>query len=253
MTAERALKARVHARLVRDAGTDGDGDAVRGRDVRSHLAELLRGEEPLLPSDRFQRLLGELVDEVAGLGPLEPLLADPRVTEIMVNGPDRVYVERDGLIERVPLSIDAVGISRLVERVVAPLGLRIDRSSPLVDARLPDGSRVHAVIPPLAPGGPCLTIRRFSAGTVALGAFDPGPRAEAFLRFAVEWGANVVVSGGTGAGKTTLLGALAGGDPRWRTRRHDRRNDRVAASLAPRRRAGGASGERGRSRRGGRA
>jgi pilus assembly protein CpaF len=207
------LKQRVHARLLRSPEvTELDGPG-RTPAVRARLAELLRDEEPLLPAARFERLLGELTDEVAGLGPLEPLLAAPDVTEVMVNGPGRAYVERRGRLEPVELPLDAAGIVRLVERVVAPLGLRLDRSSPMVDARLPDGSRLHAVVPPLAIDGPCITIRRFGARPVPLGAFGLDDRAEAFLRWSVGSGSNVLVAGGTSAGKTTLLNALSGAIP----------------------------------------
>ena len=140
---------------------------------------MLRAEDPLLTSARFERVLAELVDEVGGLGPLEPLLADPTVTEVMINGPGHAYVERYGRIEPVALDLDAAAIVRLVERVVAPLGLRLDRASPMVDARLADGSRLHAVIPPLAVDGPCVTIRRFGARPVPLAAFGVGPHAAA--------------------------------------------------------------------------
>ena len=134
---QRELKQRVHRRLVAEGADEpapSGGAAVRGR-----LAELLRDEQPLLAAAHFDELLEELVHEVAGLGPLEPLLADPTVTEVMVNGPDRAYVERRGRLEPVVLGLDARAIVHLVERVVAPLGLRLDRSSPMVDARLPDG------------------------------------------------------------------------------------------------------------------
>jgi pilus assembly protein CpaF len=205
-----ALKDRVHRRLLA-AGTVAELDGP-GRDlvVRTRLGELLRDESPLLPAPRFERLLAELTDEVTGLGPLEPVLADPGVSEVMVNGPGRAYVERRGRLEPITLALDAAAIVRLVERVVAPLGLRLDRSSPLVDARLADGSRLHAVIPPLAIDGPCVTIRRFSASPVPLTAFglDGGPAA--FLHWAIEAGWNVLVSGGTSAGKTTLCNTLSG-------------------------------------------
>ncbi len=211
MSAE--LKQRVHARLLRSP----DAPELTGADareaVRARLAELLRDEEPLLPAARFDRLLGELTDEVAGLGPLEPLLADPTITEVMLNGPGRAYVERAGRLEPVALPLDGAGIVRLVERVIAPLGLRLDRSSPMVDARLPDGSRLHAVIPPLALDGPCVTIRRFGARAVPLDAFGVGPDAARFLEWVVLAGWNVVVAGGTSAGKTTLLNALSAAIP----------------------------------------
>jgi pilus assembly protein CpaF len=206
-----ALKNRVHRRLLA-AGTvtelDGYGS---GRDlvVRARLGELLRDESPLLPAPRFERLLAELTDEVTGLGPLEPVLADPDVSEVMVNGPGRAYVERRGRLEPITLRLDAAAIVRLVERVIAPLGLRLDRSSPLVDARLADGSRLHAVIPPLAIDGPCVTIRRFTAQPVPLTAFGLDGGAAAFLRWAVDAGWNVLVSGGTSAGKTTLCNTLS--------------------------------------------
>jgi pilus assembly protein CpaF len=211
--ADTGLKQRVHARLLAVPALDELAGPGREHHVRAQLAELLRDEDPLLPGARFAGLLDELTHEVAGLGPLEPLLADPAVTEVMVNGPQRAYVERGGRVEPVALDLDAAGIVRLVERVVAPLGLRLDRASPMVDARLPDGSRLHAVIPPLAVDGPCVTIRRFATRPVPIEAFSPGPAGAAFLRWAVLAGWNVVVSGATSAGKTTLLNALSAAIP----------------------------------------
>jgi pilus assembly protein CpaF len=203
------LKQRVHARLLRSpALTDLAGPGGEPA-VRAAVAELLRDEEPLLSAARLELLVAELTDEIAGLGPLEPLLADPEVTEVMVNGPGRAYVERAGRLEPVSLALDERDIVRLVERVVAPLGLRLDRSSPMVDARLPDGSRVHAVIPPLAIDGPHVTIRRFGTRAVPLEAFGLDATSAAFLAWAVEAGWNVLVAGGTSAGKTTLLNALS--------------------------------------------
>jgi pilus assembly protein CpaF len=200
------LKQRVHRRLVTqgvdDAGAD--VDALRGS-----LADLLREEQPLLAPDRFDLLLDQLTHEVTGLGPLEPILADPTITEIMVNGPGRAYVERAGRLEPVALDLDAAAIVHLVERVVAPLGLRLDRASPMVDARLTDGSRLHAVIPPLAVDGPCVTIRRFGARSVGLEEFGLDGAAATFLRWAVAAGWNLLVAGATSAGKTTLLNALS--------------------------------------------
>lgn len=216
------LKQRVHRRLVAAGGVDPLDELapVDHRDgprhalaVRSRLAELLRDEAPLLAPARFERLLRELTDEVSGLGPLEPLLAEPDVSEVMVNGPGRAYVERAGRLEAVALDLDAAGIVRLVERVVAPLGLRLDRASPMVDARLADGSRLHALIPPLALDGPCVTIRRFRTRPVELGAFGVSGAADAFLRWAVTAGWNILVAGGTSAGKTTLLNTLSGAIP----------------------------------------
>ena len=149
---------------------------------------------------------------VEGLGPLEPLLADPTVTEVMVNGPGPVWIERDGRLERVDVALDNATIGLLIERVVGPLGLRVDRASPLVDARLADGSRVNVVVPPLAIDGPCVTIRRFGTRRITLDEVCP-PGVAALLAWAVRARCNVVVSGGTGAGKTTLLNALAAAIP----------------------------------------
>ena len=153
-----------------------------------------------------------------GLGPLEPLLADPAVDEVMVNGGGRVYVERDGRLE--PADASFAGTAELmhaIERILAPLGRRVDEASPLCDARLPDGSRVNVVIPPLAVDGPCLTIRRFRRGGFSLADLVssgtlPEPLAD-HLAAAVERRATILVSGGTGCGKTTTLGALSGAIP----------------------------------------
>ena len=204
------LKQRVHSRLLRSPTLAELHGPTSHSAVRARLAELLRDEEPLLPMAHFDRLLGELTDEVAGLGPLEPLLAESAVSEVMINGPGLAYVERHGRLEQVVLDLDAAGIVRLVERVIAPLGLRLDRSSPMVDARLPDGSRLHAAIPPLAIDGPCVTIRRFGASAVPLEGFGVDARSAAFLAWVVTAGWNVVVAGGTSSGKTTLLNALSG-------------------------------------------
>ncbi len=190
----------MHARLL--------AEGPRGR-LPERVAELVAVESPLLAPAEQTRMVREVLAEVCGLGPLEPILADPEVTEVMVNGPGRVWVERGGRLERVPVALDTAAIEHLIEKVVAPLGLRIDRSSPLVDARLADGSRVNAIVPPLAVDGPCLTVRRFGARTIPLTAFGP-PSVVALLAWAVAARLNVLVSGGTGAGKTTLLNALAG-------------------------------------------
>jgi pilus assembly protein CpaF len=201
MTRPASVAARVHERLL--AERDGDGAGA----LADRVARLVEAEAPLLPAAEARRLVRDVVADVGGLGPLEPLLADPRVTDVMVSA-GRVWVERDGVVEDAALRLSPSEVASLIERVVAPLGLRVDRASPLVDARLPDGSRVHAVVPPLAVDGPCLTVRRFGARTLPLDAFCPAPVAS-LLEDAVRARMNVLVSGGTGAGKTTLLNALA--------------------------------------------
>jgi pilus assembly protein CpaF len=150
------------------------------------------------------------VSAVLDAGGLEGLLADPEVSEILLNGGGGAFVERAGRLEPVSVDLDESGVRRVVERVIAPLGLRLDRSSPMVDARLPDGSRLHAVLPPVAVDGTCVAIRRFGAGRRRMGDFAlTAPGAE-LLRWAVAAGWNLLLSGGTGAGKTTLLNVLAG-------------------------------------------
>jgi pilus assembly protein CpaF len=197
-----ADRARVHSRLLREVGP---ADTVTPEQV----AAAVRQELPLLSVSAAAELVREVLDEVHGLGALEPVLDLPDVTDVLVNGPGPVWVEEGGRLRELDLSLDRASIEHLVERVVAPLGLRADRSAPLVDARLRDGSRVHVVMPPLAIDGPYLTIRRFSARPVPLFRFCP-PGVQALLTWAVEARQNVLVAGGTGSGKTTLLNALAG-------------------------------------------
>ena len=140
---------------------------------------------------------------------LEALFADPDVSEILLNGGGRAFVERAGRLEPVTVDLDETGVRRVVERIIAPLGLRLDRSSPMVDARLPDGSRLHAVLPPVAVDGTCVAIRRFG-GHRDLTDFGLGPVGADLLRWIIAAGWNLLLSGGTGAGKTTLLNVLAG-------------------------------------------
>src|SRR5438094_4165065 len=195
---------RVQARLL---------DQRSAAPALEQVAHLVRDEAPLLGAAAHEQLVADVFATISGLGPLEPLLADPAVTEVMVNGPGRAYVERAGELQRVDLGLDAAGIMRAVERVVAPLGLRIDRSSPMVDARLPDGSRVHAVLPPIAVDGPYLTIRRFGARAESVAAFGVDGGAAKFLDWLLRAGWNVLIAGGTSAGKTTLLNALSASIP----------------------------------------
>jgi len=201
-----ALRNTLHRRLL---DSPFDPALLERPELRARLARMLREEAPLLAAATADVVLDELVDDVGGLGPLEPLLADPSITEIMVNGRDRVYVEREGRVVPVVCTIDAATIVRVVERVIAPLGLRLDRASPMVDARLADGSRLHAVLPPLAPDGPCVSIRRFGARAVPLGAFGIEPEVDALFETMVRAGWNLLVSGATSSGKTTCCNALA--------------------------------------------
>jgi pilus assembly protein CpaF len=203
---EPALRDTLHRRLL---AAPFDPAQLERAELRSRLARMLREEAPLLAPATADIVLDELIDRVGGLGPLEPLLSDPTISEIMVNGADRVFVERAGRIVRVACAIDAPTIVRVVERVIAPLGLRLDRASPIVDARLADGSRLHAVLPPLAPDGPCVSIRRFGAAAVSLDAFDVGPCVLHLFDVVVRAGWNLVVSGATSSGKTTFCNALA--------------------------------------------
>lgn len=181
--------------------------------VRSAVADALRAEGLVLAPEQRAVLVREVADALAGLGPVQPLLREPDVTDVMVNGPAEVWVERGGRLERRPERFaDAAALHEAVRRVIAPLGLRLDRAQPTVDARLPDGSRLHALLPPLAPAGPLVTIRKF--GHVApdwdeLTASDAVPAAAAeVIRAAVADRRSVVVCGRTGTGKTTLLGVL---------------------------------------------
>ncbi|CAN5733888.1 type 4b pilus Flp biogenesis ATPase TadA [soil metagenome] len=197
-----SLEERLHRSMVAAGACAPDGAVLRRQvEVRA------RTEAPLLSGRALDAVVDAVTARVHGLGPLEVLLGDPTISEIMVNGPGRPWIERHGRLQRLDIELDTATIERLIERVVGPLGLRIDRSSPLVDARLPDGSRVNAVVPPLAVDGPCLTIRRFGTRRLTLAETCPPGVAE-LLAWAVRSRANVMVSGGTGAGKTTLLNAL---------------------------------------------
>ncbi len=193
--------------------------AAAGRAPQAELAQQVRdlvdSAAALLGEDDREALVARLLRDTVGLGPLEDLLADPSVEEVMVNGPQQVYVERRGRIERAGVAFaDEEELRNTIERILAPLGRRIDELSPMVDARLADGSRVNAVIPPLAVDGPALSIRRFAANRpgprelLELGTLT-GPQLERLER-AVGERRSILVSGGTGSGKTTLLNALSG-------------------------------------------
>jgi pilus assembly protein CpaF len=205
-----ALRARLIERRRSEAGRGWDGAG----DLHGAVRELV-GEEAVLlgPGDR-EELVARIVRDSVGLGPLESLLADPAVEEVMVNGPDTVYVERAGRIEATDVAFaDEEELRNAIERILAPLGRRVDELSPMVDARLADGSRVNVVIPPLAIDGPLVSIRRFGASRpgpaelVAQGTLTAAQRGS--LAAAVAARRSILVSGGTGSGKTTLLNALS--------------------------------------------
>ncbi len=179
--------------------------------LESLVEQMLPDEAPLAPAGTATAV----VDQVVGLGPLEPLLRRPDVSDVLVNGDGQVFTERDGQLEETSVRFaDGAAAVAAVERVIAPLGLRLDRASPTVDARLADGSRLHAVIPPVAVDGPLIAIRRFTPAVPDLAALvaagSASPEAAELLAAAVSDRRNLVVSGGTGAGKTTLLNVLSG-------------------------------------------
>src|ERR1700761_6811768 len=212
-----AVKAAIHRKLIQklnlDRLTEVNRDEVR-REVTQILEALVVGESTPMNLQERERLATEVLDEVFGLGPLEPLLADPTVSDILVNTHKRVYVERKGMLEMTSIQFrDDIHLMSIIDRIVSAVGRRVDESSPMVDARLADGSRVNAIIPPLAVDGPCLSIRRF--GRDPLTSEDllqnntlTEPMLE-LLRGCVKARLNILVSGGTGAGKTTFLNVLS--------------------------------------------
>jgi len=176
-------------------------------DATELLARLVREELPLVDGAAAQAVVDDLHRELVGLGRLEELWADPAVTDVLVNGPGAVWVERDGVLEATGVRLRPDVLASVIERVLGPLGLRADRAMPIADGRLPDGSRLSVVMPPIAPDGPLLAIRRFTTRTLPLEELAPPPALE-LLADAMSSRANVVVYGGTGSGKTTLLNAL---------------------------------------------
>jgi pilus assembly protein CpaF len=206
------LEDRIHRLLSDDLETKmeaGDLEGVPERDaLTAQTRRVLEGEEVILTKDQIEKLIRGVVDRIVGLGPLEPLLEDPAITEIMVNDVQNVFIERDGKIERVDVAFrDDAHLRHVIDRIVAPIGRRIDESSPLVDARLPDGSRVNVIIPPLAIGGPALTIRKFARDPftleklISLGTINAD--VAEFLRKCVIDRVSIIISGGTGSGKTS--------------------------------------------------
>ena len=211
------LKTRVQNRLMADLdpGMDISKTAEVRKTIQGLYEQILVEDSIVLSRQEKHRLFEQIVAEIIGFGPLQPLLDDNDVTEVMVNGPKNIYVERKGKITRVPIAFESdEHVMRIIDRIVAPLGRRIDESSPTVDARLPDGSRVNAVIPPISLVGPTITIRLFSKtpftvqDLINFGSITP--EAIQFLKACVEARLNIVVSGGTGSGKTTLLNILSG-------------------------------------------
>jgi len=212
-----AAKIRLHELLIEElehGALEGLAPEQQRDAVMKAARELLQQEGIQLGGTSREELLEAVADEALGLGPLEPLLRDPSVSEVMVNDIDKVYFEREGRIFRSPVRFrDKQHVMRIVERIVAPLGRRIDESSPMVDARLPDGSRVNITIPPASPKAPSITIRKFRADKmrmadlIAVGALSEAT-AE-FLAMCVRAHMNIIISGGTGTGKTTMLNALS--------------------------------------------
>ena len=184
------------------------------REIGALISPILQDRGQSLGADRYRQLVAELLDEVLGLGPLEPLLADPSVSDILVNGPDKIFVERRGLLERSSLRFrDEKHLLRIIDKIVSRVGRRIDESQPYVDARLPDGSRINAIIKPCAIDGASLSIRKFSADKLTLdklvGFGALSETAAQFLSACVQARMNTLISGGTGSGKTTMLNAMS--------------------------------------------
>src|SRR5205809_2179537 len=212
------LKFTLHRKLLDKINLEAlatiDNQRVRG-EVRQALFTLIESEPTLLSSNEKQQICDEVLDEVFGLGPLEPLLQDPTITDILVNGAKEVYVERGGQLEETRIMFkDDAHLMHIIDKIVSAIGRRVDESSPMVDARLADGSRVNVIIPPLSIDGPHLSIRRF--GHVPVSENDLltnqtlTPQMLELIQGAVKSRLNIVISGGTGAGNTTLLNVLFG-------------------------------------------
>ena len=212
-----ALKTHIHGKLVEKLDltrlSDLEGDSLR-REIRLVVEHLCDTENPLLNRSERERLIEEVLDETFGFGPLEILLKEEGVADIMINGPKNVFLEKGGRVIKSPVTFrDNEHLMQILDRIVSKVGRRIDETSPMCDARLPDGSRVNAIIPPLALDGPSLTIRRFGSNPLTLedllkfGAFTP--EMVMFLEGAMKARLNIIISGGTGSGKTTLLNTLS--------------------------------------------
>ncbi len=211
------LKRRIHSKLVDklDLSRVGEleGDVLR-REIRLVVEHLCDTEDTFLNRNERDRLVEEVLDETFGLGPLELLLKDPTISDIMINGPKQVYIERDGKMEKTSVVFrDNKHLMQIIDRIVSKVGRRVDEVCPMVDARLSDGSRVNAIIPPLALDGPCVSIRRFGANPLKLEDLlnykSVTPEMVMLLEGAIKARLNIVISGGTGSGKTTLLNTLS--------------------------------------------
>jgi pilus assembly protein CpaF len=211
------LKTRIHheciARLGAELFKKASDEDLHERVLRTVSEQLALDRTPLTRDER-RRIVREITDDILGYGPLDPLLRDDSISEIMVNGHEQVFVERDGRIERAGATFaDDAHLLRIIDKIVSQVGRRIDESSPMVDARLPDGSRVNAIIPPLSLKGPTLTIRKFSRDPYTIndliGFGSLSTQAAQFLAACVRGKLNVLISGGTGTGKTTMLNALS--------------------------------------------
>ncbi len=201
--------------LLRGIESEGVAPEKRRDFVNQHLERVYEQAHVTLPEDTRRTLLQSVLDDLLGYGPIQPLLDDPEVTEVMVNGAHQIYVEKNGQLIRTDVSFnDDAHVLRIIDRIILPLGRRVDHDSPTVDARLPDGSRVNAVVPPVALDGPSITIRKFPKDRLQIAQLieygSVTQHAVDFLRACVLARLNIVVSGGTGSGKTTLLNALSG-------------------------------------------
>lgn len=210
-------KRRVHEHVVAELGpmlARSDGSVDLAVEVRSRLDNALRAAEVEITPSQRRKFIAEVTADILGYGPIEPFLSDASVTEVMVNAYDDIYVERDGRLERTDASFtDEAQLRQVIDRIVASVGRRVDESSPLCDARLPDGSRVNVVLPPLALRGPALTVRKFPESPMGMDDLEANhtisPGGRAFIEACVQGKLNVLVSGGTGTGKTTMLNAAS--------------------------------------------
>src|SRR6476661_6672177 len=212
----RDAKFRIQQRVIQDLDPklDLSNQVEVRREIEEAFGRALDSEGLALTRAERTRMLEQITDEIIGLGPLEPLLRDEGITEVMVNGPRQVYIERSGKIELTNVTFqNDEHVMRIVDRIIAPIGRRVDESSPMVDARLVDGSRVNVVIPPISLVGPVITIRKFAATPLTTDDLirfgSATPEMFDFLRACVEARLNIFVSGGTGSGKTTMLNVLS--------------------------------------------